>query len=395
MTAISRIQTNDDLTSGRLLDIARERSGLEDFGPEQFLEPLEVLLKSMREEAQLTESGLSAQSERLINALTNRLRRVQFVRDNPAVLDEEVEVSGAIVGLPRTGSTMLQRLLASSPSLTATYWWETIYPMPLPGEALEENEDRIKLAEQLVAQILSSAENFDSIHPLNARAYDEELTLIEHSFMSNMPESMMYVPSYGRWLLEADQSWAYQELVDYLKILQFQHPKRRQQRWILKSPHHLTALNTLLDTFPDAQVIMTHRPITAVMPSWYSMVGSLSAADSNAEGLQVAQAKHWTWRLDQSLQAFIAARQGNEHRFVDIGYRQLLSDPISACEHILDRGNHPMNEQDKSAFEDHLKGNQRGNRPSHQYDLADYGVKISELEEQFEYYSQAYRTFLE
>ncbi|MBR9910638.1 MAG: sulfotransferase [Gammaproteobacteria bacterium] len=388
------MQTLDDLTTERLLAIARQRAGLDEFGNDKFMRPLTVLLQAMREEAQLTQAGLRAQSERLINALVNRLRRTRFVHDNPSVLDEDVKVAAVIVGLPRTGSTMLQRLLAAAPSLTATCWWETIYPMPLPGEDPNSREARITLAEQLVAQILASADNFASIHPMDARAYDEELTLIEHSFMSNMPESMMYVPSYGQWLLQADQTWAYQELILYLKILQFQHPRRRQQHWVLKSPHHLTAVDTLLQAFPAAQVIMTHRPITAVMPSWYSMVGALSKADSAAEGLQVAQAKHWTWRLDKTLQGFIAARAGNESRFTDIGYRQLLSDPLAACSRILESAGLALNEGDRAALSQHLQNNQRDQRPSHQYDLADYGMTQSTLEEQFGYYTQAYRAFL-
>lgn len=370
--------------------IAKARSQLQDFGPEHFIEPLEVLLKAMREEAQLSPAGLSAQSERLINALISRLRKTAFINQHPEVLDEEVNIGAVIVGLPRTGSTMLHRLLAASPNLTATYWWETIYPMPLPDEPLGDPSGRIQLAEQLVQQIMGAAENFDAIHPLKATAYDEELTLIEQSFISNMPESMMYVPSYGKWLLEADQCLAYGELIDYLKILQWQSPERRQQRWVLKSPHHLTATQTLLEMFPEALIINTHRSITEVMPSWYSMVGSLTEADSGAAGLRQAQAKHWTWRLNQCLKDFMAVREGKQERFLDIDYRSLLSEPQVACEQIFTKAGWPLTLEDKGAFAAHLSQNQRGKRPAHRYQLADYGIDKNELQQTFSYYQTSF-----
>jgi Sulfotransferase family len=102
-----------------LLAEARTRTGLSDFGPGHFREPLEVLTRSMREEAQLHAMGLAVQSERLVNALANRLRRIELLRRHPEIADEQVEVGVVILGLPRTGSTLLQRLLAATPQTTA------------------------------------------------------------------------------------------------------------------------------------------------------------------------------------------------------------------------------------------------------------------------------------
>ncbi|NIB39004.1 sulfotransferase [Pseudomaricurvus alkylphenolicus] len=381
---------SSQLNVSNLMAVAMQRTQLSDFGPEHFVEPLEVLLKSMREEARLSPAGLRAQSERLINALCSRLRKTAFLQKHPQVLNEEIKVAAVIVGLPRTGSTMLQRLIAASPKLTATRWWETIFPMPLEGEVEGDPSGRIQQAESLVENIMGAAENFDSIHPLDAHAYDEELTLIEQSFISNMPESMMYVPSYGKWLLQADQSNAYAELVEYLKILQWQTPKRRRQQWVLKSPHHLTAIDTVLDVFSSAVIINTHRSITDVMPSWYSMVGSLTEADSDAEGLRQAQAKHWTWRLNKSLQGFMKSRAGHADRFMDIDYRTLLDAPIETCESIFKRAGLTLEDEDRQAFASHTKNNRRGKRPAHQYNLASFGVSRKELESEFDYYQKIF-----
>lgn len=384
------VNQTSDLTVDHLMAVASSRTGLEDFGPDQFKTPLSILLKSMREEADLSASGLKAQSERLINALVSRLRKTALIKSQPEVLEEDVQVAGVIVSLPRTGSTMLHRLLASSPKFTATKWWETIFPLPFPGDEAGDVSARIDAADTLVKQILSAASNFESIHPLSATAVDEELTLIEQSFMSNMPEAMMYVPSYGKWLLKADQTHAYQELLDYLKILQWQFPERRKQRWILKSPHHLTAIWTVLKLFPEAVVVNTHRDVTKVMPSWYSMVGSLTEADSDAAGLKTRQAEHWSWRLEVTLREFMQARQASTNRFVDIGYRKLMNDPVDVCRQFYTATGCPFDAEDKLAFDNHLKENMRDNRPSHTYRIEEFGVSEQQIKNRFSFYTDEF-----
>jgi len=263
--------------------------------------------------------------------------------------------------------------------------------MPISDDKATDSGKRIQMAEDLVKTILEDAKDFDSIHPLNATAYDEELTLIEHSFMSNMPESMMYVPTYGKWLLEADQSHAYNELIEYLKILQWQNPARRKQKWVLKSPHHLTALPTVLKAFPNALIIMTHRNITDVLPSWYSMVGSLTMANTTADKLTQAQAKHWTQRLDLNLQSFLQMRDSADDRFLDLHYLDLLKNPIDSCLKIFDKIGWPIEEGDLSAFKDHLSQNTRDNRPKHVYDISDYDMTLDTIREQFSYYENFIR----
>ena len=384
------VNQTSDLTVEHLMDIAVVRSGLKDFGPDQFIMPLSVLLKSMREEADLSSSGLKAQSERLINALISRLRKTDLIKSHPEVLDEDVRIAGVIVSLPRTGSTMLHRLLASSPKLTATKWWETIFPLPFPGDEPSDVSARVSAAESLVEKILSAASNFESIHPLSATAFDEELTLIEQSFMSNMPESMMYVPSYGEWLLEADQTHAYEELLDYLKILQWQFPERQKQQWILKSPHHLTSIQTVLKLFPDAVIINTHRDVSKVMPSWYSMVGSLTEADSDADSIKTKQAEHWSWRLEVTLREFLQVRRDSVERFVDIGYGELMADPVQVCRDIYDAIGCPFESEDKMAFVNHVNDNKRDKRPTHTYQIGEFGVSEKQIKDRFSFYTNEF-----
>jgi hypothetical protein len=380
----------DALDSAKLMERAVISTGLGDFGPDHFVEPLTVLTKAMREEAQLNEAGLSMQSGRIVNALENRLRRIALMKAHPEIADQQVKVAALIVGMPRTGSTMLHRLLAASPQATATIWWETIFPLPRTPEAGEADIAARKAdAEALVEQLVNASAGFEAIHPMNAHAHDEELPLIEQSMVSNIPEAFMYLPSYGEWLLAADQSKAYAELIDWLKILQWQNPDRAGQHWVLKAPHHLTAVQTVLDMFPGAAIVMTHRRIDHVMASYASMVGSLTGGNSDAD-LRAEQARHWSQRLRRNMQSMMAARARAEHRFVDVHYRDLLADPLGHARRIFESAGLHVGAADEAAWAEWLGANKRDNRPSHKYDLSDFGLDAEELRRDFAFYTEAY-----
>jgi hypothetical protein len=372
-----------------LMAHARERTGLADFGPDHFREPLDVLLRAIREEAQLNDAGAAVHRERIVNALANRLRKQALFARHPEIREQEVDVAVVIVGLPRTGSTMLHRLLAASPRMTATRWWETIYPLPRDGDGEADVAARKADAEALAAELLGASRGFDAIHPLDAHAYDEELPLIEQSFLSNIPESMLYVPSYGAWLLNTDQRPAYDELIDWLRVLQWQDSARRGRSWILKAPHHLTALRTVLEVFPRAAIAMTHRRVDHVMGSWYSMVASLTGGNTDADFAR-AQARHWTQRLRRNLEDMMAARAGAEERFIDVHYRSLLEAPLEHARRTFAAAGVPASPADEAAWAAWLATNRRDSRPSHKYDVADFGISPETLGEEFSFYSDVF-----
>lgn len=385
------MQNSAQLDPDVLMARAKAGTGLDDFGPDHFLAPLTALTRSMQEEADLNEAGVQMQGGRIVNALENRLRRQALMKVHPEIADEQVDVGAIIVGLPRTGSTMLHRLLAASPHATAMVWWETIFPLPRDESGAADIAARKADAEALVDQLVGASEGFEAIHPMDAYAHDEELPLIEQSFMSNIPEAMMYLPSYGAYLLDADQTHAYGELVDWLKILQWQDPSRRGRKWVLKAPHHLTAVQTVLDTFPQAVIVMTHRRIDHVIASYSSMVGSLTGGNSDTD-FRAAQAAHWSARLKRNLEDMIVARNKNNDRFVDVSYRKLLADPVGHAIAVFAAAGVPADETDIAAWKGWIGGNQRDNRPSHKYDLADFGIDADALRRDFAFYTNAYDT---
>jgi hypothetical protein len=210
-------------------------------------------------------------------------------------------------------------------------------------------------------------------------AHDEDLMIIEQSFVSTMPEAMMYVPSYGAYVLQADDAWVYDELVDYLKILQWQSPARAGRKWILKSPNHMQHVPTIMKKFPEAVIAMTHRDIVQVMGSWFSLAESLRRADSNAD-LTRENVAHWIKRWGVGLQTTAAAREAAPDRFIDIAYTDLLAAPLRAAEAIHARAALPFGPDTHDALQAWLTAHPRDARPSHRYALADYGVDEATLQ---------------
>lgn len=381
--------TGEPVIAETLLERARERTGLTDFGPDRFREPLAVLCRSLSEESQLNAMGAAVQGERITNALANRLLRIDLIKRHPEILDEEVQVGAIIVGLPRTGSTMLQRLLAAAPNATAPFWWETIYPLPRTDSGQADIEARKADAAALSAALVKASPGLEAIHPMNPFAHDEDLPLIEQSLVSNMPEAFAYVPSYGTWLAQVDQRGSYAEEVQWLQILQWQNPERRMQKWILKAPHHLTAVGTVLETFPGAVVVMTHRKVEHVMGSYFSMVASLTAGGTDAD-LSRQQAAHWVNKLRHNLADMMQARATAPERFVDVHYSKLIPAPRDHALAIFHAAGMAVNPEVEAAWDSWLAANKRDSRPSHTYDVRDYGMTPEHLREQFGFYIDAF-----
>src|SRR6185436_11162743 len=220
---------------------ARAKAGLNDFGDESFREPMRVLLAALDREAGLVDFGRAAQRGRIVDLLVNRLRAEDAFRRHPEILDEEIGAPIVIVGLPRTGTTLLHRTLAQDPRLYSVRWFECRYPARIPGGGTGDADPRIPQAKAEVQAMLDGSPALAAIHPLDAMAADEEILLLEQSFLSTVPESAANVPSYGRWLDAHDQAPAYRYLRKLLQLLQWQKRQlgERAERWVLKTPHHL------------------------------------------------------------------------------------------------------------------------------------------------------------
>lgn len=377
-----------ELSVDELMSKARAETGLDDFGDDWFLVPLTALVTSLNAEAELSEMGGFIQEASLVKYLSERLRKGQLFRDHPEVADEKVEVLAEIVGLPRTGSTMLHRLLACSPHLTSTFSWELLNPMPFPGEAPGNPRPRQEAAEQMTEIYLATMPEIAAIHPLDPYGYEEDVMLLDRSFISTGFTTMLKVPSYDAFLVAFDQTPAYRELKDWLKLLQWQEPSRRGRKWLLKSPHHLTALPALFSVFPECRVVMTHRTPVQTVPSYASMAAALTRP--NTDRLEpLAIGPFWSSRFRRSLTQVMALRAQHPERFIDARYEDVQRDPVGEARRVYGALGLPFGAFEEQAMAAWLDENARDRHPAHHYTAEEFGLTRAGLEKDFAFYTQA------
>ena len=230
------------LDSSAIKSEAKKQTNLENFGNPLFLKGFENLVQSINHEADLNNIGLEAQNHRLTGVLANLLLIEEACIKHPEILNEEINSPVVIVGLPRTGSTMTHRLLASDPRHTAMLWWEGRYPAMLNDEIRGNPQERMEMGKAEVEAVMQASPEALTIHPWDYKGADEEILLLEHTFFSTVPESFMRLPSYSEWVESQDHIHAYAQLKKMLQYLQWQNPGREEKRWVLKSPHHLLSL---------------------------------------------------------------------------------------------------------------------------------------------------------
>jgi hypothetical protein len=371
------------LDVGGLLAAARDKTGLTDFGDEWFVEPLRVLTAALVAQARLSELGLALTQRRLTALLADRLRLRRLLATNPEVAEEEVTVAAEICGLPRTGSTLMHRLLSSSPHVTSTLSWETSYPLPFPGEGPDAAQ-RKQRARDRAKLFLEMTPEFGDIHTIEWDGPEEDVILLDRTFTSMSFDSFYQVPAYGLWLRGFDQAPAYRELREWLQVLQWQNPARRGLPWVLKSPHHLMAVDTVLDTFPSCKIVMTHRSPAKAVPSYASMVSSICGQYSD-EVDQVAIGRYWRDRFVTTLREFTAARARRPDRFVDVRFQDVVADPVAEASRVMSLLGLPA---DRAAFEEYMARNQSQRHGSHTYTAEDFGLSEAELEKDFAFYEE-------
>jgi hypothetical protein len=363
-------------------------TGLTEFGKDFWEEPLKVMLKSINEEANLHPIGQFITRQRIINLLSVRLRAEDYFKKYPEILEQELYPCMVIVGLQRTGTTKLQRLLAADPDNRALLSWEALNPSPIKGDE-KSGKERIKFAKTSVKAMQYMSPGFFAIHPLEFEAPEEDVLLLDVSFLSTTAEATMNVPSYAAWLEKTDQSPAYEYMVKLLKLLQWQRPAKR---WVLKTPHHLEFLPLVKKHFGNVQFIWTHRNVQECIPSFLSMV-SYSRILFSKEVEQKDVAKHWVRKNGFMLQKALEFREKNSDNtlFTDISYKVLVKDSLGVIEQIYaDRGE-TISPELKAIFEKSNNENPKGKYGTHQYNLADFGVDeayIHQFTKQYEQFQQ-------
>jgi hypothetical protein len=381
-----------------LIRRARKATGLTNLGKEFNDVPIEKLLLSINDEARLHPIGRFITRERFVNLLNIRLRAEYFFNKNPQILEQELYPAWFIIGLQRSGTTKLQRLLAVDPDHRVIPSWEVINPVPvdlklydpayhhlatLPPHHLttspphhlsvfpHPHDKRISIARAAITSLRYISPGFFAVHPIDIMQPEEDILLLDVSFMSTTPEATMHVPAYAQWLETTDQSESYAYAVKLLKFLQWIRPAKR---WVLKSPHHLEFPDLIEKHFGKVHFLWPHRELTESIPSFLSMV-TYNRMIFSDRVREEEVAGHWVRKIGYMLDKAISFRQqpGKDSLFIDMDYKNLIVDSIAELEKIY-RLNGGMTPDLVDRFCRHELEHPHRKHGVHQYSMEDFGL---------------------
>ncbi len=369
------------ITVRGVLSDARRKVGLDDFGDEGFLEPLEVLVDSINREARLNPVGHMIIRGRIVGVLTNKLVAQDTIKRHPEILDIQVEAPIVVAGLARTGTTMLHRLIAQDPAIRSLASWEAINPAPAKQKVGQKKDPRFAQAAAAAKGLKYMSPGFFAIHPAEPDAPEEEVILLEQAFLTTTPEAMMNVPTYSKWLEAQDHVPAYQALRRMMQYLQWQRPGiGKDVRWVLKTPHHQEYFDPLLEVFPKALLVQTHRDPLKTSPSLFSMLTHLQMIFSD-EVDPKRVASHWLGKIENMARRTLATRERvGDRGFIDVSYYDLIKDPLSEVARIYEAGGLELTAPTVRLMQASQKVNKQHKYGRHKYSLADFGMTKEDVE---------------
>lgn len=376
--------------AGALIDAARERTGLDDFGDDGWQEGLAVLVSSLGEEARLSELGRTIVETELVDYLSSRLQLVAWRAAHPEIAGRPIEPPVVIVGQGRTGTTILFDLLARDPANRVPLTWEVDAPVPPPQTATYDTDPRIAESDARLEAVDLVLPEFRAMHPMGARLAQECVRITATHFRSLIFATQYRVPSYNDWLLhDADMAPAYAWHRRFIEHLDSGH---QAERWVLKSPGHLWWLGDLLAEYPDALLVQTHRDPLTIIASLSSLVATLRRLGSDETSIEEAAAE-WTDILVEGFDRCVAARQDGTvpaDRVVDVQFREFMADPWATIGEVYERLDLELTPEALDNMKSFLAANSQEAHGKHRYSWEDTGLDAGEVRERVRAYEELF-----
>ena len=357
---------------------AERATGLSNWGRDEFRIPFATLIESLNTEAQLHELGVRRAHRRLLDSLCTRLRLVEDRRRNPQIAAEQVVAPLFVIGLPRAGTTFLHNLLSQDPNHRSPMTWEIMYPSPPPEESGYATDPRIGQAEEAMEFEGFMGAELQAIHPFDARRPEECNFIWEHSLFTVNYMAWWNVPTFTKLLYSSDFRWVYEEHKQFLQHLQHRF---RRDRWVLKTPAHMSWLAELFTVYPDARMVVCHRDPAKVLGSLSSNLvawrkvfsdvvppGEFGQLELQASGLK-------------KLAAF-RSRPELKQRFFDAHYLDVQRDAMAVVSAIYRHFDIPLQPRSAEAMRRWLQQDQDSHAKGarHSYALESYGLDVNKID---------------
>jgi hypothetical protein len=374
-------------SADELEDGARAATGLRNFGSPYYREGLERTVDALNNEAELSEIGRVIQHATISNALIQRLKVEDTYAQHPEIDHEVVGGPVFVIGLPRTGTTALSQLVAADPQFRSLRMWESQAPTPPPETATQHSDPRIAQAEDGLRMLDEMFPLMKTLHNSEATAATECQDLMGMSFRTFHFDGVVRVPSYLEWLMHCDMRETYAFHRRVLKLLQWHCPPTL---WHLKTPVHMFSLDALVEAYPNAKFLWSHRDPAKVLGSVCSLiryVRSWSSDRDDPEELGSEQLDSWAEAVRRAMN--FRQRVGDS-RFADVAFADLQDDPVSALQAGYASLGLTFSDDTERAVEQWAHEHKAGSRGAHDYELSDYGLTPEGVREQFADYLHAY-----
>ena len=375
-----------DLSIEAILSHAVAATGLDDFGPDDFRERLELQLAEMNADPERTGIGRMIMFGDCARNAANRLLIRELLKQHPEILDIPIENPVIVVGLPRSGTTHLVNLLAADSRFRSMPLWESYEPVPNPKEPARVDgvDPRWTRCQQQWEAMQQAAPFIAAMHPMEPDHVHEENELMAPDFSNYNLEWVSRSPGWRDYYLSHDQTPHYRYLKTVLQILQWYRPR---ERWVLKSPQHLEQLGPLLAVFPDATIVVTHRDPVAVIQSTITMLTYGSRTGYRSPRPEWYR-DYWSDRIHRLLDASVRDRHLlPEGRTVDVFFHEYMADEMGTLQRVYDAAGIEFDEQARSDIAAYQAAHPRGKEGKVVYDLrGDFSVTPEELRQPFGFY---------
>lgn len=389
--ALMKMGLRSPLDADELMQLAIRKAGTSDFGGTDFIPALEKLCDALEREAALTAIGRNIARTSMLNMLLRRLQITAYREQNPAVVEQQIRQPLFIAGMPRTGTTILYELLAQDPTHRFPISWEVEHPVPPATADNLYSDPRITAVDKQFDQVDKLVPGFKAVHEIGATLPQECVAILAAHFLSEQLVVSYNIPSYRTWMMEQDFSGAYQWHKRCLQHMQSGFGDN--QRWLLKTPPHIGYLETILNVYPDAKIVQTHRDPMQVLGSLSSLTCSLrSLATDSIDPEQVGREELHIWKdyLTRGMEARERLAEQHSDQFFDIRFEDMLKRPLAVIESLYRYFDFEFSDELKQKMKTYLDNRPRDKHGRHEYSLADYGLDAARDAQQFSAYSARY-----
>jgi hypothetical protein len=356
-------------------------------GSDSYREPLETYLRACEDEAELTTFGRFLVTKMLSTALANRIRLQQWAVEHPEVRDEQIEAPWVIVGLPRTGTSILSILLGLDPMARPLLHWEAAHPVPPPTLGESAEDPRIASTAKQLDGLRKLNPALYAMHPFGATIAEECVALFMYDLRTLGLETQAHVPTYARWLEHSDMAPAYAQHRLALQTLQSRQPT---ERWILKTPNHLWNLDALLSAYPDARIVWTHRDPGPVITSLASLANAAQRPLTSRTDPKPT-AEEWKRKCTFALGSAMAYDQAHPAGWAQhLHYERLVADPVGTVSALYEQFGQEVSPLHARRMEAWVHDRPADHHGKHVYDPADFGWTYAALDDELAAYIDRY-----